>query len=113
MRCSASGKAPSPSTRAPEHKFGHKPASLTFEQAAVLAISSLTALQGLRDHGKVEAGQEVLIIGASGGVGTYAVQIARAFGARVTGVCGTAKVEMVHRRGSRHRLHARGLRRGR
>jgi NADPH:quinone reductase-like Zn-dependent oxidoreductase len=89
--------------RAPEHKLVHKPASLTFEQAAVLAISSLTALQGLRDHGKVESGQEVLIIGASGGVGTCAVQIARAFGARVTGVCGTARVEMVHRRGSRHR----------
>ena len=88
---------------APEHKLVHKPANLTFEQAAVLAISSLTALQGLRDHGKVESGQEVLIIGASGGVGTYAVQIARAFGARVTGVCGTARVEMVHRRGSRHR----------
>jgi NADPH:quinone reductase-like Zn-dependent oxidoreductase len=68
--------------RAPEHKLVHKPASLTFEQAAVLAISSLTALQGLRDHGKVESGQEVLIIGASGGVGTCAVQIARAFGAR-------------------------------
>jgi NADPH:quinone reductase-like Zn-dependent oxidoreductase len=80
---------------APEDKLAPKPANLTFEQAAVLAISGSTALQALRDHGKVRSGQEVLIIGASGGVGTYAVQIAKAFGARVTGVCSTAKVEMV------------------
>lgn len=73
----------------------HKPASLTFEQAAVLAISGLTALQGLRDHGRLEPGQKVLIVGASGGVGTYAAQIAKAFGARVTGVCSTTKVDMV------------------
>lgn len=78
-----------------EDKLAHKPANLTFEQAAVLSISGLTALQGLRDHGKVEAGQKVLIVGASGGVGTYAVQIARAYGAHVTGVCSTRKVEMV------------------
>lgn len=88
--------------RAPEHKLARKPASLTFEQAAVLAISGLTALQGLRDHGKVEPGQEVLIIGASGGVGTFAVQIAKAFGARVTGVCGSEKVEMVRSIGADH-----------
>lgn len=81
--------------RAPEHKLAHKPASLTFEQSAVLAISGLTALQGLRDQGKVQEGQEVLITGASGGVGIFAVQIARAFGAHVTGVCSTAKVDMV------------------
>ena len=88
--------------RAPEHKLAPKPASLTFEQAAVLAISGLTALQGLRDHGRVEAGRKVLIIGASGGVGTYAVQIARAFGAHVTGVCSTRKVEMVRSIGADH-----------
>jgi NADPH:quinone reductase-like Zn-dependent oxidoreductase len=78
-----------------EDKLAHKPVNLTFEQAAVVAIMGSTALQALRDHGKVRPGQEVLIIGASGGVGTYAVQIAKAFGAEVTGVCSTAKVEMV------------------
>lgn len=81
--------------RALEDKLAPKPANLTFEQAAAVAISGLTALQGLRDHGKVRPGQEMLVIGASGGVGTYAVQIAKAFGARVTGVCGTAKAEVV------------------
>ena len=80
---------------AQEDKLAHKPANLTFEQAAVIAIMGSTALQALRDHGKVRPGQEVLIIGASGGVGTYAVQIAKAFGAHVTGVCSTAKLEMV------------------
>ena len=85
-----------------EEKLAHKPASLTFEQAAVLAISGLTALQGLRDDGRVEAGQKVLIVGASGGVGTYAVQIAKAFGAQVTGVCSTPKVEMVRSIGADH-----------
>jgi NADPH:quinone reductase-like Zn-dependent oxidoreductase len=88
--------------RAPEHKLAPKPASLTFEQAAVLAISGLTALQSLRDHGRVEAGQKVLIVGASGGVGTYAVQIAKAFGAHVTGVCSTTKVDMVRSIGADH-----------
>lgn len=88
--------------RAREGKLAHKPASLTFEQAAVLAISGLTALQGLRDHGRLEAGQKVLIVGASGGVGTYAVQIARAFGAQVTGVCSTTKVDMVRSIGADH-----------
>jgi NADPH:quinone reductase-like Zn-dependent oxidoreductase len=78
-----------------EDKLAPKPVNLTFEQAAVLAIMGSTALQALRDHGKVRSGQEVLIIGASGGVGTYAVQIAKAFGAHVTGVCSTEKVEMV------------------
>jgi NADPH:quinone reductase-like Zn-dependent oxidoreductase len=81
--------------RAPEDKLAPKPANLTFEQAAVVPIMGSTALQALRDHGRVEPGQEVLIIGASGGVGTYAVQIAKAFGAQVTGVCSTNKVEMV------------------
>jgi NADPH:quinone reductase-like Zn-dependent oxidoreductase len=85
-----------------EDKLAPKPANLTFEQAAVVAISGLPALQALRDHGRVEPGQEVLIIGASGGVGTYAVQIAKAFGAHVTGVCSTTKVEMVRSIGADH-----------
>jgi NADPH:quinone reductase-like Zn-dependent oxidoreductase len=93
-------------TRAREEKLAHKSANLTFEQAAVVAISGLTALQGLRDHGQIEPGQEVLIIGASGGVGTYAVQIAKAIakalGAEVTGVCSTNKVEMVRSIGADH-----------
>jgi NADPH:quinone reductase-like Zn-dependent oxidoreductase len=88
--------------RALEDKLAPKPANLTFEQAAVVAISGLTALQGLRDHGRVEPGQEVLIIGASGGVGTFTVQIAKAFGAHVTGVCSTTKVEMVRSIGADH-----------
>src|SRR5215213_5662300 len=88
--------------RAPEDKLAPKPANLTFEQAAVLAVMGSTALQALRDQGKVEPGQEVLIIGASGGVGTYAVQIAKAFGAQVTGVCSTKKVEMVRSIGADH-----------
>jgi len=88
--------------RALEDKLAPKPANLAFEQAAVLAIMGSTALQGLRDHGRVEPGQNVLIIGASGGVGTYAVQIAKAFGAHVTGVCSTTKVEMVRTIGADH-----------
>lgn len=70
-----------------------KPANMSFEQMGGVAIAALTALQGLRDHGKLQAGQKVLINGASGGVGTFAVQIARALGAEVTAVCSTAKVE--------------------
>ena len=85
-----------------ENKLAPKPTNLTFEQAAVVAIMGSTALQALRDQGKVEPGQEVLIIGASGGVGTYAVQIAKAFGAQVTGVCSTKKVEMVRSIGADH-----------
>lgn len=81
--------------RAPEDKLVPKPANLTFDQAAVVAISGLTALQALRDQGRVAAGQHVLIIGASGGVGTYAVQIAKAYGAHVTGVCSTTKTDLV------------------
>ena len=88
--------------RAREDKLAPRPANLTFEQAAVVAISGLTALQALRDHGRVEPGQKVLIIGASGGVGTYAVQIAKAFGTQVTGVCSTAKAEMVRSIGADH-----------
>lgn len=85
-----------------EDKLARKPASLTFEQAAVVPISGGTALQGLRDAGRLEAGQEVLIIGASGGVGTYAVQLAKAFGAQVTGVCSTSKVDLVRSIGADH-----------
>jgi len=85
-----------------EDKLAHKPAGLGFEQAAVVPISAITALQALRDAGRVEAGQKLLIVGASGGVGTYAVQLAKAFGAEVTGVCSTAKVDLVHSIGADH-----------
>lgn len=78
-----------------EDKLAHKPANLTFEQAAVVPISGGTGLQALRDAGRLDAGQKVLIIGASGGVGTYAVQLAKAMGADVTGVSSTAKVDLV------------------
>ena len=76
-------------------KLALRPATLPFEQAATVAVSALTALQAVRDRGHVQVGQQVLVIGASGGVGTFAVQIAKAFGAEVTGVCSTAKMEMV------------------
>ena len=76
-------------------RFAPKPANLTFEQAAAVPISGMTALNGLRDAGKLEARQKVLIIGAAGGVGTYAVQLAKAFGGSVTGVCSTSKVDLV------------------
>ncbi|MEA2024034.1 MAG: NAD(P)-dependent alcohol dehydrogenase [Actinomycetota bacterium] len=79
-----------------------KPANATFEQAAVVPVSGFTALQAVRDQAKVQPGQNVLIIGASGGVGTYAVQIAKAFGAEVTGVCSTRNVEMVRSIGADH-----------
>jgi NADPH:quinone reductase-like Zn-dependent oxidoreductase len=85
-----------------EDKLVGKPARLSFEQAAVVAVSGLTALQGLRDAGHIEAGQQVLVIGASGGVGTYAVQLAKAFGATVTGVCRTAKTGLVRSAGADH-----------
>jgi NADPH:quinone reductase-like Zn-dependent oxidoreductase len=85
-----------------EDKLARKPANLTFDQAAAVAVSGLTALQGLRDAGRAEAGQHVLIVGASGGVGTFAVQIAKAFGAEVTGVCSTAKTGLVRSAGADH-----------
>jgi NADPH:quinone reductase-like Zn-dependent oxidoreductase len=87
---------------APEDHFVKKPASLTFEQAAAIGVSATTALQLLRDDGKVQSGQKVLINGASGGVGTFAVQIAKAFGAEVTGVCSTRNVDTVRSIGADH-----------
>ncbi|MGZ5329053.1 MAG: NAD(P)-dependent alcohol dehydrogenase [Actinomycetota bacterium] len=82
-------------TITPADKLVPKPTELTFEQAAAIPISGMTALRAVRDVGKVQAGQSVLVIGASGGVGTLAVQIAKASGATVTGVCSTAKADLV------------------
>lgn len=85
-----------------EDKLAHKPANLSFEQAAVVPISGGTALQALTDSGRIEAGQKVLVIGASGGVGTFAVQLAKAFAAEVTGVSSTAKLDLVRSIGADH-----------
>ena len=95
----------------PEESLAHKPRNLTFEQAAAVPLSGVLALQGLRDTGQVQAGQRVLVVGASSGNGTFIVQIAKAFGAEVTGVCSTRNLAMgpLDRRGPRDRLHARGL----
>jgi NADPH:quinone reductase-like Zn-dependent oxidoreductase len=78
-----------------QDRLAAKPAALTFEQAAALPVSALTALQAVRDQAKVQAGQRVMIIGAGGGIGTFAVQLAKASGASVTGVCGPAKADLV------------------
>ena len=88
-------------TALPE-RLASKPRNLSFEQAAATPISGYTALQAVRDHGKVATGQRVLIIGAGGGVGTFAVQLAKAYGAEVTGVCSTVKTELVRSIGADH-----------
>lgn len=80
---------------AAEDHFAPKPAGIMFEQAAAVPLAGITALQGLRDKGQLKSGQKVMIIGASGGVGTFALQIAKSFGAEVTAVCSTRNVEMV------------------
>lgn len=87
---------------AKEDQLARKPAKVTFEQAASVPVSALTALQGLRDVGRLSPGQSVLIIGASGGVGTFAVQLAKTFGAEVTGVCTTTKIDLVRAIGADH-----------
>lgn len=85
-----------------ESKLAHKPSSVSFVQAAVVPISGVTALQALTDAGRLQPGQKVLVIGASGGVGSYAVQLAKALGAEVTGVCSTAKLDLVRALGADH-----------
>jgi NADPH:quinone reductase-like Zn-dependent oxidoreductase len=89
-------------TVAPEDQLALKPANLSFEQAAVVPVSGLTALQALTDVGRLQTGQRVLIIGASGGVGSYAVQLAKALGAEVTGVSSPAKLDLVRSLGADH-----------
>ena len=91
-----------PYARAQAGRLALKPANLSFGQAAAVPVSALTALQAVRDHAQVQPGQQVLIIGGSGGVGTFAVQIAKAFGAEVTGVCSTAKADLVRSVGADH-----------
>jgi NADPH:quinone reductase-like Zn-dependent oxidoreductase len=88
--------------RISEDLLAPKPVALSFEQAAAVPLAASTALQGLREHGRIEPGHKVLIVGASGGVGTFAVQVARSFDAEVSGVCSTRNVEMVRSLGADH-----------
>jgi len=85
-----------------EQRFIRKPERMSFEEAAALPMATLTALQGLRDYGKIKPKQKVLVNGASGGVGSFAVQIAKSFGAEVTGVCSTSKMNFVRTLGADH-----------
>ena|ERR1700686_3566362 len=87
---------------ATEDKLAQKPANSSFEDAAAVPVAAITALQGLRDKGRIQRGQEVLVDGASGGVGTFAVQIAKSFGAEVTAVCSAGKVETARSIGADH-----------
>jgi NADPH:quinone reductase-like Zn-dependent oxidoreductase len=87
---------------APEEKLALKPVNSSFEEAAAIPIAGVTALQGLRDHGRIQPGQKVLVDGASGGVGTFAVQIAKSFGAEVTAVCSTGKMDTARSIGADH-----------
>ena len=100
--CSGLGGAFAEYASVSEVALAPKPANLTFEQAAAVPMAGLVALQALRDHGGVRAGQKILINGASGGIGTFAVQIAKALGAEVSGVCSTRNVDMVRSIGANH-----------